>query len=230
MTWPYSVDIKDIKVIFSFLFYILLTEWVTNWTNTADRFKLTLCPAVRGKSPLQYILGKMLNYRSCSVQKIALILIALLVFLNPKLIWDLYMVDCCWLLCTVQMGWACFTSIKRATANRGHLLTLRSEIREKERESKREWTRNCLYISISVYTSICTTVTYCAIFYLSNSSRLSIYHLFPASFWFSRVHLNLHHTLPNSFLLLFGYIFVALLFIRHILDVCRLCKVFISVK
>lgn len=93
----------------------------------------------------------MLNYRSCSVQKIALILIALLVFLNPKLIWDLYMVDCCWLLCTVQMGWACFTSIKRATANRGHLLTLRSEIREKERERVKESEREIAYTSPLVF-------------------------------------------------------------------------------
>lgn len=101
-----------------------------------------------GNSPLQCILAQMLNYRSCSVQKIALILIALLVFLNPKLIWDLYMVDCCWLLCTVQMGWACFTSIKRATANRGHLLTLRSEI---ERERAKESERDIAYTSPLVF-------------------------------------------------------------------------------
>lgn len=128
----------------------------------------------------------MLNHRSCSVQKIALILIALLVFLNPKLIWDLYMVDCCWLLCTVQMGWAWFTSIKRATANRGHLLTLRSEIRERERakESEQEiaYTSPLVFIlqsaplSLIVPFSICQTRLVCQ--YIICSLHLSGFPMF----------------------------------------------------
>lgn len=92
---------------------------------------ITLFLAVQGEIPSQHVLGNMVNYYSCTSQKITLILIALLVFLNTKLIWGLYRVDCCWCLCTVQMGWASFTSIKRASASRGHLLTLQSERNER---------------------------------------------------------------------------------------------------